>query len=61
MQDDELHELHPEPEEATGFSTPLIPKRENFFVRFPEPHFGHETSGFGPETSFSNSSAQSLH
>jgi hypothetical protein len=57
-----LQEVHPElPEEETGFSTPLMPKRENFFVMFFELHFGHETSGLVPETSFSKSSVQSLH
>jgi hypothetical protein len=35
LQDDELHEEQPDPpDEVTGFSTPLIPKRENFFVMF---------------------------
>jgi len=62
LQEDELHEEQPEPpEEVTGFSTPLIPKRENFFLIFFDPHFGHETSGLDPETSFSKSSEQSLH
>jgi hypothetical protein len=59
---EDLHEEHPEPPaEVTGFSTPLIPKRENFFLIFFELHFGHETSEFDPETSFSKSSEQSLH
>lgn len=61
LQDDELQDEHPEPPDVTGFSTPLIPNRENFLVIFPEPHFGHVTSGFDPETSFSNSSGHSLH
>jgi len=59
---EEVHEEHPEPPaEVTGFSTPLMPNRENFFVIFFELHFGHETSGFAPETSFSKFSLQSLH
>ena len=62
LQDDELQELHPDPpDDVTGFSTPLIPKRENFFVTFLELHFGHETSGLVPETSFSKSSEQPSH
>ena len=61
LQDEALHDEQPEPEEDAGFSTPLMPKRENFFVILTESHFGHETSGFDPETSFSKSSEQSLH
>ena len=62
LHDDLLHEVQPElPDEETGFSTPVMPKRENFFVMFFELHFGQETSGFVPETSFSKSSVQSLH
>jgi hypothetical protein len=62
LQDDELQELQADPpEDVTGFSTPLIPKRENFFVIFLELHLGHETSGLVPETSFSNSSDHSSH
>jgi len=59
---DEVHEEHPEPPaEVTGFSTPLIPKRENFFLMFFELHFGQETSGFAPETNLSKFSEQSSH
>ena len=61
LQDDDLQDEHPEPPEVKGFSTPLMPNRENFFVMSPESHFGHETSGFDPETSFSNSSEHLLH
>ncbi len=62
LQEDELQELQPDPpDDVTGFSTPLIPKRENFFVTFLELHFGHETSGLVPETSFSKSSEHSSH
>jgi len=48
-------------QEDTCFSTPLMPKTENFFLIFWELHFGHETSGFVPETSFSNSFSQFWH
>ena len=54
-------ELHPEPEEVTGLSTPLMPKRENFFLMFTEPHFGHDTGGLDDDTSFSKFSEQSVH
>jgi hypothetical protein len=55
LQEDELHEVQLELEE-TCFSTPLIPKTENFFLRFFELHFTHETSALYLETNFSNSS-----
>jgi hypothetical protein len=55
LHEEELHEEHPEPDEETCFSTPLIPKSENFFLIFFELHEGHEISGSAPETSFSNS------
>jgi hypothetical protein len=61
LQDEELQDEQPEPPEVTGFSTPLMPNRENFFVMSLEAHFGQETSGFAPETSFSKSSAHALH
>jgi len=61
LQDDELQDEQPEPPDVTGFSTPLMPNRENFLVIFPELHFGQFTSGFEPETSFSNSSEHLLH
>ncbi len=36
---DLLHEVQPDPpEDVTGFSTPLMPKSENFFVIFFELH-----------------------
>ncbi len=61
MQDDELHEEHPDPpEEVTGLSTPLMPKRENFFVTFAELHLVHVISELELITNFSKSSEQSL-
>jgi hypothetical protein len=61
LHDDELQDEQPEPPEVTGFSTPLMPNRENFFVIFPELHLGQLISGLVPETSFSKSSEHSLH
>ena len=62
LQEDLLHEEQPElPEDVTGFSTPLMPKSENFFVMFLELHFGQATSGFAPDTSFSKLYLQALH
>jgi hypothetical protein len=43
-----------------GFSTPLMPKVENFFVTSAPSHLGHLTS-VEPKTSFSNSSPQEPH
>jgi hypothetical protein len=60
LQVDLLQVPHAEPAEVTGFSTPLIPKRENFFFTSKEPHEGHFTSLL-PETSSSNSSEQAVH
>jgi len=48
LQVDLLHEEQPDPPEVTGFSTPLMPKSENFFVMFLELHLGHDTSGSDP-------------
>jgi hypothetical protein len=54
-------EVQPDEDEpAKGFSTPLIPKTENFFVTSLEPHFGQETS-FETKTRTSNSSLQAGH
>ena len=60
LHEDELHEEQPETEEVC-FSTPLIPKRENFFLMFFELHVGQAIAGFEPETSFSNSFPQPSH
>jgi len=60
LQEDELQEVQPEPDE-TCFSTPLMPNTENFFLIFFELQSGQEISGFTPETSFSNSFLQSWH
>lgn len=60
LQDEELQDVQPDVEE-TCFSTPLIPKTENFFFMFFELHLMHLTSGLLPETSSSNSVPQSLH
>lgn len=60
-----MHELQ-EPElqleqpEEVCFSTPLIPKVENFFTTSPDEQFGHDTEVF-PKTSFSNSSPHEAH
>lgn len=56
LQEDLLHEEPPE----KGFSTPLIPKADIFFVVFLELHLGHLTAP-GPKTSSSNSLPQSPH
>jgi hypothetical protein len=62
LQEEDVHDEQPEPpDDVTGFSTPLIPKRENFFVMLCELHRGQSISGLEPETSFSKSSEQSLH
>jgi hypothetical protein len=58
---EELQEVQLAPDEEDSFLTPLIPKMENLFLIFFELHAGHETSGFEPETSFSNSSLQLIH
>jgi hypothetical protein len=44
LQEPLLQEVQPADEEpAKGFSTPLIPKAEIFFVRSPDEHFGQQT------------------
>jgi hypothetical protein len=60
LQEEEVHEEHPEPEE-TCFSTPLIPKRENFFFTFSELHAGQLTVGLLAETSISKSFPHDSH
>lgn len=54
-----LQELQPELPPPL-FSTPLIPKVENFFLTDSELHLGHLTIVL-PKTSFSKFSPQSLH
>jgi len=44
LQEEELHEEQPEDDE-TLFSTPLMPKMENFFFMFFELHLIHLISG----------------
>ena len=57
LQEPELQLEHPE---EVCFSTPLMPKVENFFTTFSETHSGHDTVVF-PKTSFSNSRPQAEH
>jgi hypothetical protein len=56
LHEEELQEVHPE----VCFSTPLIPKTENFFLTFRDLHFGQVTLWL-PKTSFSNSSPHLSH
>jgi hypothetical protein len=57
LQEPELQLEHPE---DVCFSTPLMPKVENFFMTLSEAHSGHDTVVF-PKTSFSNSRLHAAH
>jgi hypothetical protein len=57
LQEPELQVEHPE---EVCFSTPLMPKSENFFTTSAEVQFGHATVAF-PKTSFSNSRPHDAH
>jgi hypothetical protein len=57
LQEDELQEEQLDPDEAC-LSTPLMPKRENFFLMFFALQTGQAISELVAETSFSNSSPQ---
>jgi hypothetical protein len=53
-------ELQLEQPDEVCFSTPLMPKRENFLTTSSEVQPGHKTDVF-PKTSFSKSSPQEEH
>ena len=53
-------ELQDEQPVEAGFSTPLMPNTESFFLMSAELHFTQDTFWF-PKTSFSNSSPHLLH
>jgi hypothetical protein len=54
-----VHDVHPE-EEEEDFSTPLIPKTENFLFTFFDLHLGQLTLR-EPKTSSSNSCPHASH